>query len=282
MSYKEALACSANPGKYVAEVFCQDLEAVKKLSDCINDFKTHLRHGDTKENGASFITRLKKKIEMHVSRDRFLLIEPRMLADGMQLARALVSTAQKIGTANAAGSSMPSWMRNASLQDVLSLHTVEEHREENGEATNQEVISNNWLTMFDRNRVIRAVADDETFDIVEQAVTDGLWRPQNMPAYDMNNTNANNVFLYSDAPGTPSFELTKMMMSEGQKAGFQEVVIQHSQSNTTLHQIMKNTFESKSMAWRDRLHVITMWAASHHPQLWWEFLHFYCLFVSFF
>lgn len=77
MSYKEALKCSAIPGKYLAEVFCQDMNAVKKLSDCINDFRTHLRQGENKETGTSFITKLKKKIEMHVTRDRFNLIEPR-------------------------------------------------------------------------------------------------------------------------------------------------------------------------------------------------------------
>tara|TARA_B100000900_G_C20586424_1_gene719778 strand:- start:1632 stop:2477 length:846 start_codon:yes stop_codon:yes gene_type:complete len=77
MSYKEALKCSAVPGKYLAEVFCQDMNAVKKLSDCINDFRTHLRQGENKETGTSFITKLKKKIEMHVTRDRFNLIEPR-------------------------------------------------------------------------------------------------------------------------------------------------------------------------------------------------------------
>jgi len=91
----------------VAEIFCQDLAAVKKFSDCVNDVKSHLKQGETKENGLSFISKLKKKIEMHVPRDRFNLIEPRMLSDGMQLARALVSVAQKIGTANASGSSMP-------------------------------------------------------------------------------------------------------------------------------------------------------------------------------
>ena len=121
-------------GKYVAEIFCQDLAAVKKFSDCVNDIKSHLKQGETKENGMSFISKLKKKIEMHVPRDRWLLlytfiaifitnmytclfllnrfnlIEPRMLADGMQLSRALVSIAQKIGTANASGSSMPQCM----------------------------------------------------------------------------------------------------------------------------------------------------------------------------
>ena len=89
MSYKEALLCSANPGKYVAEIFCQDIDAVKKFSDCLNDINVHLKMG-------AFITKLKKKIEMHVPRDRFNIIEPRMLSDGMQLSRALVSVAQRL------------------------------------------------------------------------------------------------------------------------------------------------------------------------------------------
>ncbi len=100
MSYKEALLCSANPGKYVAEIFCQDIDAVKKFSDCLNDINVHLKMG-------AFITKLKKKIEMHVPRDRFNIIEPRMLSDGMQLSRALVSVAQKIGTANASNGTIP-------------------------------------------------------------------------------------------------------------------------------------------------------------------------------
>ena len=79
MSYREALKCSAIPGTYLAEIFCQDMSAVKKLSDCINDFRTHLRQGENKDSGTSFITKLKKKIEMNVTRDRFNLIEPRYL-----------------------------------------------------------------------------------------------------------------------------------------------------------------------------------------------------------
>ena len=276
MSYKEALLCSANPSKYVAEIFCRDMDAIKKLGDCISDFKSHLRHGDTKENGPSFISRLKKKIETHVNRDRFLLIEPRMLADGIQLSRALVMVAQKMGTVSSQGPLMPTWTRVASISDILKLHNVEENREENGETTNDEVISDNWMTMFGRNRVIRAVADDDTFDLIETAASNGLWRPECMPAYDLNNTNVNNLFFYSDAPGTPSFELTKMMMTEGNRTGFQEVMVHHSQMNTTLHQIMKKTFEKKNMSWRDRLHAITMWAASHHPQLWWVFVVLIC------
>ena len=170
MSYKEALKCSACPGKYVAEVFCQDMVAVKKFSDCINDFRTHLKQGENKDTGMSFITRLKKKIEMHVNRDRFNLIEPRMITDGMQLSRALVSVAQKIGTANAPGSSMPQWMRVASQADILNLHSVEEGREDDGEMLSSEVVSDHWLTMFDRSRVIEAMADQETFHKIEAAI----------------------------------------------------------------------------------------------------------------
>ena len=34
---------------------------------------------------------------------------------------------------------------------------------------------------------------------------------------------------------------------------------------------MQKTFEVKQLDWRERCHAITMWAASHHPQLWpWE------------
>ena len=111
----------------MAEIFCQDLNAVKKFSDCINDVKTHLKQGETKENGMSFITKLKKKVEMHVPRDRFNMIEPRMLSDGMQLSRALVSVAQKIGTANASGTSVPQsrlralvFASTVKITDVLS------------------------------------------------------------------------------------------------------------------------------------------------------------------
>ncbi len=58
----------------MAEIFCQDLAAVKKFSDCINDIKSHLKQGETKENGISFISKLKKKIEMHVPRDRQVIL----------------------------------------------------------------------------------------------------------------------------------------------------------------------------------------------------------------
>ena len=271
MSYKEALRCSANPGKYVAEIFCQDIASVKKFSDCLNDVRTHLKQGETKDYGMSFISKLKKKIEMSVSRDRFNLIEPRMISDGMQLSRALVSVAQKIGTANAVHSNVPQWIRVASQSDILNLHSVEEDREDSGELVSSEIISSHWQTMFGRDRVIEAMTDSDTYDRIKQAIEANFWRPHDMPAFDMNNTNCNNVFFYSDAPGTPSFELTKMLMTEKNKVGFQEVMVQHNQSNTTLHQVMKKVFEEKNIHWRDRCHAITMWAASHHPQLWpWE------------
>tara|TARA_B100000900_G_C20586424_1_gene719777 strand:- start:660 stop:1412 length:753 start_codon:yes stop_codon:yes gene_type:complete len=162
-------------------------------------------------------------------------------------------------------------MRVASQADILNLHAVEEGHEDDGEMMSSEIISDHWHTMFDRNRVIEAVADRDLFQEIERAVGQGLWRPKDMPAYDMNNTNANNCFFYSDAPGTPSYEFGKMLITEENRVGFQEVMVNHSQSNTTLHQIMKKTFDFKQLGWRDRVHAITMWSASHHPMLWaWE------------
>ena len=38
----------------MAEIFCQDLAAVKKFSDCVNDVKSHLKQGETKENGLTW------------------------------------------------------------------------------------------------------------------------------------------------------------------------------------------------------------------------------------
>ena len=128
-------------------------------------------------------------------------------------------------------------MRVASQADILNLHSVEENREEDGEMLSNEVVSDHWQTMFGRDRVIQAMADEETFQRISEAVESGMWRPDSMPAYDMNNTNVNNCFFYSDAPGTPSFELTKMLMSESNRVGYQEIMVQHAQSNTTLHQV---------------------------------------------
>ena len=93
----------------------------------------------------------------------------RMISDAMQLSRALVSISQKIGTANAPGSSMPQWMRVASQADILNLHSVEEGREDDGEMLSSEIVSDHWLTMFDRSRVIEAMADRETFARIETA-----------------------------------------------------------------------------------------------------------------
>tara|TARA_B100000035_G_scaffold315440_1_gene336226 strand:- start:2849 stop:3421 length:573 start_codon:yes stop_codon:yes gene_type:complete len=162
-------------------------------------------------------------------------------------------------------------MRVASQSDIMNLHSVSEGRTETGEMISDEVISEYWHTMFSRDRVIEAMTDSATFQKIQEAVHTGLWRPSDMPAYEMNNMNVNNLFFYSDAPGTPSFELTKMLMTEGNRVGYQEVMVQHSQSNTTLHKVMKNVFDTKQFNWRDRCHAINMWAASHHPQLWpWE------------
>ena len=162
-------------------------------------------------------------------------------------------------------------MRVASQADILNLHAVEERHEDEGEMMSSEIISGNWQTMFDRTRVIEAMADAETFAKIERAVENGEWRPRDMPAYDMNNTNVNNCFFYSDAPGTPSFEFGKMLITDSNRLGFQEVLVNHSQSNTTLHKVMKRTFDVKALDWRDRVHAITMWSASHHPMLWaWE------------
>ena len=41
------------------------------------------------------------------------------------------------------------------------------------------------------DRVIQAMADEETFQRINEAVECGMWRPVSMPAYDMNNTNVN-------------------------------------------------------------------------------------------
>lgn len=92
-----------------------------------------------------------------------------------------------------------------------------------------------------------------------------------MPAYDMNHTNVNNCLFYTDAPGTPSFELTKSMIEDSNKAGYQEVIVSHNQSFTTLHQIMKRKLTDSGMHWRDINRAVTMWAGSFHPLNWpWE------------
>ena len=229
---------------------------VKKFSDCVNDFKFHLS-----PLGLSFMSKLKKKIEMHVPRDRFNLIEPRMLSDGMQLSRALVSIALKVGSIEfnqSSGQAVPLWVRVASQADILNIHSVQERMNETGVVASEEVVNEHWVTMFGRDNMIDSMADETTKDLIKNAATRGLWRPESMPAYDMNNTNVNNCFFYSDAPGTPSFELTRMLMSEANRAGYQEIMVQHSQSNTTLHSVMQRMFETKQLNWRERCHAITM------------------------